>query len=189
MPTPSLPRRAAAWSALTLTGTVFLGGPAVAAPTADISVHVLGAVAGAQPNQAKLCRFYLDATNFTPNQTVTWNIVPQAAVSATALPNTSLSGTLALPTGTAISANLVLPGGQYKLSWNVPGVTGAAKSKILSIHCSNTVGRPNGGPPAGAGGLARSEAFTPVVGAAAVGLAAVGTAVWFRLRRRSHGAA
>lgn len=48
---------------------------------------------------------------------------------------------------------------------------------------------PVGGPPAGGGGIARSGAFTPVTGAAAVGLAAVAGTVWFRLRRRPDGAA
>ncbi|MEU1516532.1 hypothetical protein ABZ490_31070 [Streptomyces sp. NPDC005811] len=50
-------------------------------------------------------------------------------------------------------------------------------------------GGPHGGPPAGGGGLARDAAFGPVAGAAAVGVAAVGGVVWFRLRRRPHGAA
>ncbi|WP_340381847.1 hypothetical protein U5640_35400 [Streptomyces sp. SS7] len=50
-------------------------------------------------------------------------------------------------------------------------------------------GGPHGGPPAGAGGLARDAAFGPVAGAAAVGVAAVGGVIWFRLRRRPHGAA
>lgn len=50
-------------------------------------------------------------------------------------------------------------------------------------------GGPHGGPPAGGGGLARDAAFGPVAGAAAVGVAAVGGVLWFRLRRRPHGAA
>ncbi|MFJ8113008.1 hypothetical protein [Streptomyces sp. NPDC096132] len=50
-------------------------------------------------------------------------------------------------------------------------------------------GGPHGGPPAGGGGLARDAAFGPVAGAAAVGVAAVGGVLWFRLRRRTHGAA
>ncbi|MEU6509580.1 hypothetical protein [Streptomyces sp. NPDC046942] len=189
MPTPSLPRRAAAWSALTLAGTVFLGGPAVAAPpgaNGDVKIHVVGTVSAAHLNRPKVCRFYLDAVNFDPNQQITWTIAPQPASAV----GTSLSGALTLPTGTATTANLMLPSGQYQLTWTIVGVTGAGRHKVFKIDCPSTPGgRPNGGPPAGAGGLARSEAFTPVVGAAAVGVAAVGTAVWFRLRRRSHGAA
>ncbi|MEW2397684.1 hypothetical protein [Streptomyces sp. NPDC046862] len=49
---------------------------------------------------------------------------------------------------------------------------------------------PNGGPPAGGGGLAQEQDFAPVAGAAAVGLAAVAGAAYFGLRRRrSDGAA
>ncbi|MFI2201092.1 hypothetical protein ACH47Z_10010 [Streptomyces sp. NPDC020192] len=188
MPTPSLPRRAAAWSALTLAGTVFLGGPAVAAPPGadgDVRIYVVGTAAAAHLNQPKVCRFYLGAVNFDLNQRITWTIAPQPAT----VTGTSLSGSLTLPTGTATSANLVLPGGRYRLTWTIVGVAGSGKQKVVKIDCPITPGGPNGGPPAGAGGMARTEAFTPVVGAAAVGLAATGTAVWLRLRRRSHGAA
>ncbi|WNM34169.1 hypothetical protein RKE30_29255 [Streptomyces sp. Li-HN-5-11] len=50
---------------------------------------------------------------------------------------------------------------------------------------------PKGGVHAGGGGLARTaDAFSPVTGAAAVGLVAVGGVVYLRLvRRRPHGAA
>ncbi|OQR59229.1 hypothetical protein B6E66_36690 [Streptomyces maremycinicus] len=52
-------------------------------------------------------------------------------------------------------------------------------------------GGPEGGVHAGGGGLAdTSQAFTPLAGAAAVGLVAVGGVAYFRLiRRRTHGAA
>jgi hypothetical protein len=52
-------------------------------------------------------------------------------------------------------------------------------------------GGPAGGVHAGGGGLAdKTQAFTPLAGAAAVGLVAVGGAAYFRLmRRRTHGAA
>lgn len=43
---------------------------------------------------------------------------------------------------------------------------------------------PEGAVPAGAGGLALTQNFSPVAGAAAVGLAAVGGVVYLRLRRR-----
>ncbi|WP_371581354.1 hypothetical protein [Streptomyces sp. NBC_01314] len=44
--------------------------------------------------------------------------------------------------------------------------------------------RPEGAVPAGAGGLAMTQNFAPVAGAAAVGLAAVGGVAYLRLRRR-----
>ncbi|MFD9433655.1 hypothetical protein [Streptomyces sp. NPDC060002] len=56
---------------------------------------------------------------------------------------------------------------------------------------SGEKGGPEGGVHAGGGGLADpSQAFTPLAGAAAVGLVAVGGVAYFRLiRRRTHGAA
>ncbi|MGV9942144.1 hypothetical protein [Streptomyces sp. NPDC003401] len=56
---------------------------------------------------------------------------------------------------------------------------------------SGEKGSPEGGVHAGGGGLVdTSQAFTPLAGAAAVGLAAVGGLAYFRLvRRRAHGAA
>ncbi|MGW0877602.1 hypothetical protein ACWD3Z_45165 [Streptomyces sp. NPDC002740] len=56
---------------------------------------------------------------------------------------------------------------------------------------SGEKGGPEGGVHAGGGGLADpSQAFTPLAGAAAVGLVAVGGVAYFRLiRRRAHGAA
>jgi hypothetical protein len=50
-------------------------------------------------------------------------------------------------------------------------------------------GGPHGGVPAGGGGVARAEAFSPVAGAAAVGLIVVGGVVYLRTRRRTDGAA
>jgi hypothetical protein len=50
-------------------------------------------------------------------------------------------------------------------------------------------GGPNGGPPAGGGGLAHPHNFSPVAGAAAVGLVVAGGVVFLRLRRRPDGAA
>ncbi|MFI5792821.1 hypothetical protein [Streptomyces sp. NPDC051677] len=56
---------------------------------------------------------------------------------------------------------------------------------------SGEKGGPEGGVHAGGGGLADTSAsFTPLAGAAAVGLVAVGSVAYFRLiRRRNHGAA
>ncbi|MDQ0990023.1 hypothetical protein [Streptomyces sp. V3I7] len=203
MPTPSLPRQAAAWAALTLTGSVLLGAPAVAAPgdNGDVKVHVVGTAAEAHLNQPKVCEFYLDAFNFDAGQAIDWTIEPQPAQKGSA----RLEGSLDLPTGTGTTAHLTLPDGQYKLTWVIEGGNGAGKHKVFKVDCPEKPGGgpsgapggpggghhggPNGGPPAGGGGLARGEAFTPVAGAAAVGLAAVGGSVWFRLRRRPYGAA
>ncbi|MER5833599.1 hypothetical protein ABT116_22755, partial [Streptomyces sp. NPDC002130] len=83
-----------------------------------------------------------------------------------------------------------LPNGQYKLTWLTDQAHGAGKFKVFKVDCpTSKPTTPVGGPPAGGGGIARGEAFTPVTGAAAVGLAAVAGTVWFRLRRRPDGAA
>jgi hypothetical protein len=191
MPTSTRPRRAGALTALAVGGAVLLGAPtAVAAPgdNGDIKVHAVGTAVNAQLNQPKVCKFYLDAFNFDVAQGITWTIEPQSAQSGT---NAKLSGIITLANGAGVTENLMLPTGHYKLTWNIVGGQGAGKHKVFKVDCPNLPpgGGPNGGPPAGAGGRAREAAVTPVAGAAAVGLVAVGGAAWFRLRRRSHGAA
>ncbi|MFH8801746.1 hypothetical protein ACH4F6_19440 [Streptomyces sp. NPDC017936] len=190
MPTSSRPRRAAALTALAAGGAVLLGAPsAAAAPgdNGDIKVHSVGTAVAAQLNQPKVCRFYLDAFNFDVAQGVTWAIAPQSAQAGT---DSTQTGVITLANGAGVTENLMLPTGQYRLTWTVVGGQGAGKQKVFQVDCPDLPpGGPNGGPPAGAGGLAREAAFTPVAGAAAVGLAAVGGVAWFRLRRRSHGAA
>ncbi|OQD54396.1 hypothetical protein BM536_020595 [Streptomyces phaeoluteigriseus] len=192
MPTSSRPRRVATLTALAAGGAVLLGAPAaVAAPgdNGDVKVHMAGTAVSAQANQPKVCKFYLDAFNFDVAQGINWTIAPQSAQAGT---TATLSGTVTLANGAGVTENLMLPDGQYKLTWVVVGGSGAGKQKVFKVDCPdrpNGPGGPNGGPPAGGGGLARDAAFTPVAGAAAVGLAAVGGAAWFRLRRRSHGAA
>ncbi|MDQ1044182.1 hypothetical protein [Streptomyces sp. V4I2] len=145
---------------------------------------------GDPKDESKVCKFYLDANGFDVNQTVRWSIVTQPLVPGGA----TRDGLLNLPDGTGSSEIVSLPDGMYKLTWNIVGAAGAAgagKTKVFTVECKDqsAAGVPNGGPPAGGGGLARADAFTPVAGAAAVGLAAVGGVAWFRLRRRSHGAA
>lgn len=192
MPTSSRPRRVATLTALAAGGAVLLGAPAaVAAPgdNGDVKVHTVGTAVSAQANQPKVCKFYLDAFNFDVAQGINWTIAPQSAQAGT---SATLSGVVTLANGAGVTENLLLPTGQYKLSWTIVGGNGAAKQKVFKVDCPDRPhhpGGPNGGPPAGGGGLARDAAFTPVAGAAAVGLAAVGGTAWFRLRRRSHGAA
>ncbi|WP_329215841.1 hypothetical protein OG352_08895 [Streptomyces sp. NBC_01485] len=97
----------------------------------------------------------------------------------------------------------VAPGGQGGGGQGGSGQTGAQTTSQAGGQSSSQSssqaggawsgekGGPEGGVHAGGGGLAdTSAAFTPLAGAAAVGLAAVGGAAYFRLiRRRNHGAA
>ncbi|MEU9168155.1 hypothetical protein AB0D34_10215 [Streptomyces sp. NPDC048420] len=195
MSTSSRPRRAAALTAITAGAALLLAAPSAVAvgEKGDVKVYMAGTASAERLNQPKVCKFYLDAFNFDSAIGVDWTIEPQSAQAGT---TAKLSGTVTLANGAGVTSNLMLPSGYYKLTWKtiaVPGVvTPPARNKVFKVDCPNRPGPgggPHGGPPAGGGGLARGDAFTPVAGAAAVGLAAVGAATWFRLRRRTHGAA
>lgn len=204
MPTTPLPRRAgvriAAVTALTAALTPLSGLPtAGAAPMAPgdngtVKIHtapwdgVARTPYGDAIDEPRVCRFYLDAANFETITAVTWNIRTQPEVPSGA----TLRGTLNLAGGIGHTEDLNLPDGQYRLAWSFAGMTGSEREKTFTVDCRSSMSTPSpgpqGGPPAGGGGIARDEAFTTVAGAGAVGLAAVGGVVWFRLRRRSHGA-
>jgi hypothetical protein len=203
MPTTSLPRRAAriaAVTALTAALSPLSGMPtAAAAPMAPgdngtLKIHtapwdgVARTPYGDAIDEPRVCRFYLDAANFETVTSVTWNIVTQPAVPSGA----TLRGTLNLQGGIGHTEDLNLPDGQYQLSWTFTGMTGAPREKTFTVDCRASMTTPpptpQGGPPAGGGGIERDEAFTTVAGAGVVGLAAVGGVIWFRLRRRTHGA-
>ncbi|MGW1212334.1 hypothetical protein ACWD5F_22245 [Streptomyces sp. NPDC002499] len=209
MPTTSLPRRPGARTAALAALTVAVGAltvPAVAAvPLAPgdngtVKIHSSDprTPVGDPRDEPKVCGFYIDATGFDPNQSITWSIETQPLVQGGA----TSSGALVLPQGSGHTADQALPNGQYKLTWTIIGGNGAGKHKVFKVDCGDTPpttpptttppggpGGPHGGPPAGGGGLARDAAMGPVAGAAAVGVAAVVGAVWLRLRRRPHGAA
>ncbi|MFG2376268.1 hypothetical protein ACGFY9_32955 [Streptomyces sp. NPDC048504] len=200
MPTSFLPRRAAAWTVLAAAATVVSGAPvAVAADNGDVKIHEVGTPFDNQSNQPKVCDFYLDAFNFKRDLLVTWSIETQPSIPGGA----TRSGSLTIPNNDGSGHTMPiaqLPNGMYKLTWTFTGENGAGKHKVFKVDCPSPppggstggtgggTGGPNGGPPAGGGGLARDAALSPLAGAAAVGLTAVGGAVWFRLRRRPHGA-
>ncbi|MEV5915244.1 hypothetical protein AB0M00_40935 [Streptomyces chartreusis] len=205
MPTTPLPRRAArivAVTALTAALTPLTGMPTSgAAPMAPgdngtLKIHtapwdgVARTPYGDAIDEPRVCRFYLDAANFETVDAVTWRIETEPPVTGGA----TLRGTLNLPNDAGIghTEDLNLPDGQYQLSWSFAGMTGAERQKTFTVDCRASMTTPppgpQGGPPAGGGGIARGEAFTTVAGAGIVGLAAVGGVMWFRLRRRTHGA-
>ncbi|WP_329278960.1 hypothetical protein [Streptomyces sp. NBC_01451] len=208
--------RAAALAALTLAGTTLVGAPAFAAPgdNGDVKIHKVGTPFNDQRDEPKVCDFYLAAFNFDDlpdGQDIEWSIETQPLEANGA----TLGDTLDLePDGTGHTLPLALPDGQYKLTWNIVGGQGAGKHKVFQVDCpignpspsptppggpggpgggpggpGGGPGGPHGGVPAGGGGVARAEAFSPVAGAAAVGLIVVGGAVYFRTRRRADGAA
>jgi hypothetical protein len=189
MATSVRPRRIAAFAVLAAAASTLAVTPtAVAAPgdNGDVKIHAVGTPATDPADEPKVCEFYLAAFNFDTVQQITWTIRSQPLV-----PNApTRTGTLTLQTGTGATAPIPLPDGQYKLTWNIVGGTGAGKEKVFKVDCpDDPTTPPNGGPPAGGGGLARDDAFTPVAGAAGVGLAAVGGVAWLRFRRRADGSA
>lgn len=135
---------AAALTALTLAGTALLGAPAAfAAPgdNGDVKIHADTTPDADQRNNPKVCQFYLAAFNFDRGQGVTWIIEPQPAERGSA----TLTGTLALPTGTGRTTGLLaLPDGQYKLTWQIVDGKGAGKHKVFKVDCKKT--RPPAGP-------------------------------------------
>jgi hypothetical protein len=203
MPTSPLPRRSgatAALAALTVAGTALLGAPAaVAAPgdNGDVKVHDSGTSVDNQRDDPRVCRFYLDGFNFDTVQHITWSIVTQPLVAG----GTTLAGSLDLPPSghgrtPEFPDTLGLPDGQYKLTWKLHP-TSPGKQKVFRVDCGTPTpaptlirpGGPHGGPPAGGGGLAHPQDFSPVAGAAAAGLVVAGGVVYLRLRRRTDGAA
>ncbi|MDT7844400.1 hypothetical protein [Streptomyces justiciae] len=201
------PRRAsgrtAALAALTVAGTVLIGvpGTAAAAPgdNGDIKIHDTETDPGVPADEPKVCKFYLDAVNFDEGETFTWTIDGQGQGPNAGTGHLSGNGTTD-GNGAAHTEDLTLSDGLYKVVWKGGNWTGAGKQKVFTVDCTSPTptptstrpgggpGGPNGGPPAGGGGLAKDAAMGPVAGAAVVGLAAAGGAVWLRLRRRPHGA-
>ncbi|WP_129309962.1 hypothetical protein [Streptomyces sp. L2] len=207
-------------TALAAAGASWVAAPmaSAAGENGDIRVHderhVTGtALTGSAKDDPVVCRFYLEAVNFDTLPSVVYTITPQPPLPTAA----TVSGTIQLAGGAGHTDPLGLADGQYKITWTV-GTPPAVKSKVFRVNChddkqhrgENGPGRiedhhrddaawgqgddhdgPKGGVHAGGGGLVdRAAAYSPVAGAAAVGLLAVGGVAYVRLvRRRPDGAA
>ena len=219
MPTRTFPSTAGtrAGATVVLTALAAAGASWVAAPTAmaqgengDIRVHRVGTPFSVSKDDPVVCRFYLDAVNFDVLPIIAYTITPQPPLPTAA----TVTGTIQLAGGAGHTDPLGLADGQYRVTWTVAG---ALKEKVFRVNCrengaqgapgqiadhpqqhndaswgqSGDHGGPQGGVHAGGGGLIdTAAAFAPVGAAAAVGLIAVGSAVYFRRnRRRPHGAA
>ncbi|MDN3022104.1 hypothetical protein [Streptomyces sp. S.PB5] len=184
-------RRATAVATLALAGCALTAVSAVAAPpgdNGDVKIHVEFKPDAEPDNDPHVCSFYLDAFNFDAGEKVHWKIAGQPPSAG----GSAEEGDLTLNAGGGGTTDVIaLSNGHYKLTWLTDKGHGAGKHKVFWVDCPpggpGGPGGPNGGPPAGGGGLARGDAFAPVAGAA-VGLTAVGGVMWFRLRRRPHGA-
>ncbi|WP_436788296.1 hypothetical protein [Yinghuangia sp. YIM S10712] len=171
---------------------------AAAAPgdNGDVKIHATTTDFDDQRNEPKVCAFYLAAFNFDQVQQVTWAIAPQPE----RVGGATLSGAISLATGTGHTGPLSLPDGQYKLTWNFLGQTGAAKQKVFQVSCATEGGTtggvqpplerdvfgnlvPVGGADLGTGSTAPTDDSLRV----AAGLAIAGGAMFFGLRllRRS----
>ncbi|MFF9124662.1 hypothetical protein ACF09J_15375 [Streptomyces sp. NPDC014889] len=202
-------------TALTAAGATWLAAPSAMAQgeAGDIKIHRVGVPFGVSKDDPVVCRFYLDAVNFDVLPSIAYTIQPQPP-----LPNSAtVTGTIPLAAGAGHTDPLGLADGQYKIVWTIAGTP---KEKIFRVNCHADGGRqgalgpggriedpgrghevpgagrddrggPRGGVHAGGGGLASSvAAYSPVTGAAAVGLVVVSGVVYTRLvRRRPHGAA
>ncbi|QHC28739.1 hypothetical protein [Streptomyces sp. HF10] len=208
-----------AGATVVLTALAAAGASWVAAPTAmaqgengDIRVHRVGTPFGVSKDDPTVCRFYLDAVNFDILPVIAYTITPQPPLPTSA----TVTGTIQLAGGAGHTDPLGLADGQYRITWTVAG---ALKEKVFRVNCRENGnqgapgqiddhqqqqehndaswgqggdrGGPQGGVHAGGGGLVdTAAAYSPVGAAAAVGLIAVGGAVYVRRnRRRPHGAA
>lgn len=206
----------AAFAALALTGISLAGASSAAAAPGDsgvVRIHKPGTSATDTRDETTVCRFNLAAANFAPDlATIPWTIHP-----APPNPNLpSLVSSLPVLNGTGTTTNLMLPNGQYQLTWTAPG----AVPKSFKVDCPQShhqrahhnshpwqsgnsgspwqsgerQGMPSGAVHAGGGGVpdiqnaAESRsAGGPLLVTGALG--AAGLVFVRRARRRSHGAA
>ncbi|GAA3250184.1 hypothetical protein [Nonomuraea helvata] len=83
------------------------------------------------------CTFYLVGSGFDRDQQVTWEI--------RSWPNGPVvkSGAIVLDrNGHGRTADITLPGGQYKLFWTSSGKHGQSKQKVFTVKCGHTPPKP-----------------------------------------------
>lgn len=136
-------------AAVALTAGVLLA-PAASATApgdnGDVKTHNSATATDDHRDEPKVCTFYLDAFNFDGLQSVGWSIDPQPSHKSE---DHVASGTLILGAdGNGRTADMTLPDGMYKLSWNFGGENGSAKSKVFTVDCADT-GSSSGGSTSG----------------------------------------
>ncbi|MFG3204642.1 hypothetical protein [Streptomyces sp. NPDC048192] len=219
-PRVSGPRAGAAvvLTALAAAGVSWVVAPTAAAlgENGDIRIQPVGDHPDEGTDAPVVCKFRLDAVNFDSLPTIAYTITPQPPLPTAA----TTAGTIQLGGGSGRTDVIGLADGQYTLTWIVgtpsitkekifrvscrgrrheerPGPGGAIADDHRDDHRDDGAwgrgdhGDPRGGVHAGGGGLIdKAAAYTPVAAAGAVGLTAIGGAVYFRRsRRRPHGAA
>ncbi|MFB7506701.1 hypothetical protein [Streptomyces broussonetiae] len=203
-------------TALAVAGASWVVAPTAAAQgeNGDIRVHSVGVPYGVTKDEPTVCKFYLDAVNFDilPNVAYIIQAQPPLPTSAT------ITGVIQFASGAGHTDAIGLTDGQYKLTWVAAGSVKEKLFRVnchdrhedphapngqIEDHRDHRQEEgpgwarkddndpPRGGVHAGGGGLIdKAAAYSPVAAAGAVGLIAVGAAVYVRRnRRRPHGAA
>ncbi|WP_330340958.1 hypothetical protein [Streptomyces sp. NBC_00557] len=203
-------------TALAAAGVSWVVAPTAAAQgeNGDILIQPVGDHSEDGTDDAPVvCKFRLDAVNFDSLPLIAYTITPLPPLPSAA----TTAGTIQLGGGAGRTDVIGLADGKYTLGWIVGTPSSTTKQKIFRVSChgrrhderpgpggqitddhrdDGAWGRgahndPRGGVHAGGGGLIdKAAAYTPVAAAGAVGLTAIGGAVYFRRsRRRPHGAA
>ncbi|WP_207122593.1 hypothetical protein [Actinocatenispora comari] len=111
-------------------------GAALAAPgdNGDVKIHSSGTPVDDPRDEPQVCEFYLDAFDFDGLQEVSWHIDQQEPTGTAQV----ASGTITLDAdGNGHTADMTLPSGHYKLTWNWEGEQGAGKSKVFTVECAS----------------------------------------------------
>ncbi|HEY3502728.1 MAG TPA: hypothetical protein VGN37_08110 [Actinocatenispora sp.] len=121
---------------LAVLGSLFVPAMASAAPGDNgvVKIHNAGTPADDEHNEPQVCVFYLVAFHFDGLQQVTWHINQQPPTGTSQVSQ----GTITLDdNGHGYTTDMTLPDGHYKLYWNWEGQTGAGKSKVFTVDCTN----------------------------------------------------
>ena len=102
----------------------------------DVKIHNSDTPVTDERNEPHVCVFYLDAFNFDPAQSVSWQIKSWPPTGNRSVVDT---GTITLDSsGNGATADQTLPNGHYKLFWTFVGEKGAAKQKVFWVSCPAT---------------------------------------------------
>ncbi len=137
-------------TAVAVAATALLAPVASADPPGDngtIKIHDAKTGEELVKNEPHVCTFYLDAFFFDGRQQAAWEIDTQAPTTPKDVEADSGSITLD-GQGHGRTADISLPDGHYKLTWNFDGEHGKAKQKVFWVDCqagSGSTGGDNGG--------------------------------------------
>lgn len=204
---PAARSGAAVLAALACGGAALLATPAAAADPDGgvIRIHRDDIPLADLSDESTVCGFHLVGAEFASGRRISWSIAPQAQQGAQG----GISGNIALPDGAGRSRDLMLPDGQYTLTWNVVGGQAAGTQRKFTVDCTTVTATaeesksqplsapqnpPTGAVLAGGGGAASTagpSSFTLAGATAAAAVTMAGGLILARrtARRRGDGAA